>query len=200
MQHRLHLTRIGTLQSEIREQHDHVLARVRPTPLHDRAFAAAQATKRSAGLSETTPLTSSFRPSRDSGESRNDQSEFSRRPRGAQRARRAVKNASGDAGRYSRSFGLSASLASPPCGEWKAYRVTAAIARNSIQAHGTCSISVARSRMAPRAGFEPATNRLTEFSAATTLHYAASTCTAQAIVNPQHIGQNTIRVIAGYCT
>src|SRR6516164_5401613 len=39
----------------------------------------------------------------------------------------------GDAGRYSRSFGLSASLASPPCGEWKAYRVTAAIARNSIQ-------------------------------------------------------------------
>src|SRR6516164_585263 len=57
----------------------------------------------------------------------------------------------GDAGRYSRSFGLSASLASPPCGEWKAYRVTAAIARNSIQAHGTCSISVARSRMAPRA-------------------------------------------------
>jgi hypothetical protein len=132
MQHRLHLTRIGTLQSEIREQHDHVLARVRPTPLHDRAFAAAQATKRSAGLSETTPLTSSFRPSRDSGESRNDQSEFSRRPRGAQRARRAVKNASGDAGRYSRSFGLSASLASPPCGEWKAYRVTAAIARNSI--------------------------------------------------------------------
>ena len=54
--------------------------------------------------------------------------------------------------------------------------------------------------VAPRAGFEPATNRLTEFSAATTLHYAASTCTAQAIVNPQHIGQNTIRVIAGYCT
>src|SRR6516164_2319819 len=39
----------------------------------------------------------------------------------------------GDTGRYSRSFGLSASLASPPCGEWKAYRVTAAIARNSIQ-------------------------------------------------------------------
>src|SRR5215470_13993980 len=39
----------------------------------------------------------------------------------------------GDAGRYSRSFGLSASLASPPCGEWKAYRVTAAIARNSIE-------------------------------------------------------------------
>jgi hypothetical protein len=53
--------------------------------------------------------------------------------RGVQRARRAVKNSSGDAGRYSRSFGLSASLASPPCGEWKAYRVTAAIARNSIQ-------------------------------------------------------------------
>jgi hypothetical protein len=53
--------------------------------------------------------------------------------RGAQRAHRAVKNSSGDAGRYSRSFGLSASLASPPCGEWKAYRVTAAIARNSIQ-------------------------------------------------------------------
>ena len=25
----------------------------------------------------------------------------------------------GDAGRYSRSFGLSASVASPPCGEWK---------------------------------------------------------------------------------
>src|SRR6266446_8474988 len=90
--------------------------------------------------------------------------------RGVQRARRAVKNSSGDAGRYSRSFGLSASLASPPCGEWKAYRVTAAIARNSIQnswdskliglkTHGTCSIPVARSRMAPRAGFEPATNR-----------------------------------------
>src|SRR5262249_36719425 len=39
----------------------------------------------------------------------------------------------GDAGRYSRSFGLSASLASPPCGEGKAYRVTAAIARNSIE-------------------------------------------------------------------
>src|SRR5215510_4654566 len=37
----------------------------------------------------------------------------------------------GDTGRYSRSFGLSASIASPPCGEWKAYRVTAAIARNS---------------------------------------------------------------------
>jgi hypothetical protein len=53
--------------------------------------------------------------------------------RGAQHARGAVKNSSGDAGRYSRSFGLSASLASPPCGEWKAYRVTAAIARNSIQ-------------------------------------------------------------------
>jgi len=35
----------------------------------------------------------------------------------------------GDAGRYSRSFGLSASLASPPCGEWQAYCVTAAIAR-----------------------------------------------------------------------
>src|SRR5215831_10416375 len=67
----------------------------------------------------------------------------------------------GDAGRYSRSFGLSASLASPPCGEWKAYRVTAAIARNSIESHETRSISVARSRMAPRAGFEPATNRLT---------------------------------------
>src|SRR5262245_64659605 len=95
MQHRLHLTRIGTVQAKIREQRDHVLARVRPA-------------------------------------SRNDQAEFSRRPRGAQRARRAVKNASGDAGRYSRSFGLSASLASPPCGEWKAYRVTAAIARNSI--------------------------------------------------------------------
>src|SRR5258707_3722677 len=87
-----------------------------------------------------------------------------------QRARR--QDGSGDAGRYSRSFGLSASLASPPCGEWKAYRVTAAIARNSIQnswdskliglkTHGTCSIPVARSRMAPRAGFEPATNRLT---------------------------------------
>src|SRR5262249_7043930 len=94
MQHRLHLTRIGTVQAEIREQHDHLLARLRPAP-------------------------------------RNDQPEFLRRPRGAQRARRAVKNSSGDAGRYSRSFGLSASLASPPCGEWKAYRVTAAIARNS---------------------------------------------------------------------
>ena len=33
-------------------------------------------------------------------------------------------------GRYSRSFGSSASVASPPCGEGKAYRVTAAIARN----------------------------------------------------------------------
>src|SRR6266481_1223457 len=101
--------------------------------------------------------------------------------RGVQRARRAVKNSSGDAGRYCRSFGSLASLASPPCGEWKAYRVTAAIARNSIQnsswdsklmglkthgtqnswdsklmglkTHGTCSIPVARSRMAPRAGF-----------------------------------------------
>src|SRR5262245_47023410 len=47
------------------------------------------------------------------------------------RSRGAVKKGSGDAGRYSRSFGLSASIASPPCGEWKAYRVTAAIARNS---------------------------------------------------------------------
>jgi hypothetical protein len=46
-------------------------------------------------------------------------------------ARRRAER-SGDAGRYSRSFGLSASVASPPCGEWKAYRVTAAIARNSI--------------------------------------------------------------------
>src|SRR5262245_23422189 len=137
MQHRLHLTRIGTVQAEIREQRDHVLARVRPA-------------------------------------SRNDQAEFSRRPRGAQRARRAVKNASGDAGRYSRSFGLSASLASPPCGEWKAYRVTAAIARNSIQAHGTCSISVARSRMAPRDGFEPSTNRLTARHAGVTLNYILS--------------------------
>ena len=45
------------------------------------------------------------------------------------RSRGAVKKGSGDAGRYSRSFGLSASVASPPCGEWKAYRVTAAIAR-----------------------------------------------------------------------
>jgi hypothetical protein len=45
---------------------------------------------------------------------------------------RARQDGSGDAGRYSRSFGLSASPASPPCGEWKAYRVTAAIARNSI--------------------------------------------------------------------
>src|SRR5262249_53329017 len=105
----------GTVQAEIREQRDHVLARVRAA-------------------------------------SRNDQAEFSRRPRGAQRACRAVKNASGDAGRYSRSFGLSASIASPPCGEWKAYRVTAAIARNSIETHETRSISVARSRMAPRAG------------------------------------------------
>ena len=30
------------------------------------------------------------------------------------------RNWSGDTRRYSRSFGLSASLASPPCGEWKA--------------------------------------------------------------------------------
>jgi hypothetical protein len=43
--------------------------------------------------------------------------------------RAAPPRLTGDAGRYSRSFGLSASIASPPCGEWKAYRVTAAIAR-----------------------------------------------------------------------
>src|SRR5262249_40330375 len=144
VQHRLHLTRVGTVQAEIREQRDHVLARVRPA-------------------------------------SRNNQAEFSRRPRGAQRARRAVKDGSGDAGRYARSFGLSASLASPPCGEWKAYRVTAAIARKSIQAHGTRSISVARSRMAPRAGFEPATNRLTVVFNSMYLQRGASTCATKVI-------------------
>jgi hypothetical protein len=41
-----------------------------------------------------------------------------------------IKNGSGDAGRYSRSFGMSASVASPPYGEGNAYCVTAAIARN----------------------------------------------------------------------
>jgi len=44
---------------------------------------------------------------------------------------RCRPSGSGDTGRYSRSFGSSASVASPPCGEWKAYCVTAAIARNS---------------------------------------------------------------------
>ena len=40
----------------------------------------------------------------------------------------------GDAGRYSRSFGLSASVCIAALdGEWKAYCVTAAIARNSKQ-------------------------------------------------------------------
>src|SRR5262249_1428281 len=34
----------------------------------------------------------------------------------------------------------------------KAYRVTAAIARNAIKSHGTCSVSIARSGMAPRDG------------------------------------------------
>jgi hypothetical protein len=42
-----------------------------------------------------------------------------------------IKNGSGDAGRYSRSFGMSASVASPLYGEGNAYCVTAAIARNS---------------------------------------------------------------------
>src|SRR5262249_52977478 len=59
------------------------------------------------------------------------------------RSRGAVKKGSGDAGRYSRSFGLSASIASPPCGEWKAYRVTAAIARK-LKLTETRSISVAQ--------------------------------------------------------
>lgn len=52
-------------------------------------------------------------------------------PRGATSPAERDEKGSGDAGRYSRSFGLSASVASPPCGEGKAYCVTAAIARNS---------------------------------------------------------------------
>src|SRR5262249_13614712 len=115
---------IGTVQAEIREQHDHLLARVRPAP-------------------------------------RNDQPEFSRRPRGAQRARRAVKNVSGDAGRYSRSFGLSASLHRRLVESGKPTASPRRSPETQFQNHGTRSISVGRSRMAPRAGFEPATNRLT---------------------------------------
>src|SRR5262249_48191249 len=103
VQHRLHLPRVGTVQAEIREQHDHAHPSA-PDALHDRAFAPTDAI-------ESTAL--------------------SRRGRALlpDRSRGAVKKGSGDAGRYSRSFGLSASIASPPCGEWKAYRVTAAIAR-----------------------------------------------------------------------
>src|SRR5215813_3946595 len=126
---------------------------------------------------------------------RNDQPEFSRRRRGAQRARRAVKNASGDAGRYSRSFGLSASLASPPCGEWKAYRVTAAIARNSIETHSDLFNLVARSRMAPRAGFEPATNRLTVVFSSIILQRGASTCATKVVADRQHLVIDILQVI-----
>jgi hypothetical protein len=56
--------------------------------------------------------------------------------------RRGVWNGSGDAGRYSRSFGSSAPFASPPFGEGRADRVTAAIARNfEIRSHNLVTAS-----------------------------------------------------------
>jgi hypothetical protein len=54
-------------------------------------------------------------------------------------------------------------------------------------------------RVAPRAGFEPATNRLTVVFSRYRVQYVASTCTVQAIVNRQHLAANRFRVIAGYC-
>src|SRR5215510_9145723 len=103
-----------------------MLTPVRPRPRHDRAFAPTDA------IESAAP---------------------SRRGRAAllpDRSRGAVKKGSGDAGRYSRSFGLSASIASPPCGEWKAYRVTAAIARKlKLKLTETRSISVAQQDGSP---------------------------------------------------
>ena len=53
--------------------------------------------------------------------------------------------------------------------------------------------------MAPRAGFEPATNRLTVVFSRYHLQYAASTCAAEALVNRKHLAANPFHVIAVYC-
>jgi hypothetical protein len=53
--------------------------------------------------------------------------------------------------------------------------------------------------LAPRAGFEPATNRLTVVFSGYRLQYAASTCTAQIPENWEYLAENPFRVIAGYC-
>jgi hypothetical protein len=53
--------------------------------------------------------------------------------------------------------------------------------------------------VAPRAGFEPATNRLTVVFHRYCLPYGASICTAQVLVDWLHLVQNAFRVMAGYC-
>jgi hypothetical protein len=53
--------------------------------------------------------------------------------------------------------------------------------------------------LAPRAGFEPATNRLTVVSSGYRLQYAASTCTALTLIDWQYLVENSFRVIADYC-
>jgi hypothetical protein len=57
----------------------------------------------------------------------------SRRARGVPARAAAKPKMIGRYGALLPLFRLVGVLASPPCGEWKAYRVTAAIARNSIQ-------------------------------------------------------------------
>jgi hypothetical protein len=55
-------------------------------------------------------------------------------------------------------------------------------------------------KLAPRAGFEPATNRLTEVSRRYCLQRDAAACRAQASASAQDSSKLSSRIIAGYCT
>src|SRR5262245_5685751 len=156
MQHRLHLTRVWAVQPEVREQHDHAECSYTVVPAHSassRAFTPVfdglwmrvNALMLGTHIPETVVMgpRNGVPATHSASQTRVDALLLSRgAPRGDDRlklapsrrgGRAAPPRWTGDTGRYSRSFGLSASLASPPCGEWKAYRVTAAIARNSIE-------------------------------------------------------------------
>ena len=65
--------------------------------------------------------------------------------------------------------------------------------------HILVSMLISAKYLAPRAGFEPATNRLTVVFSRYCLQYAASTCIAQTLINRQYPIEKPFRLIAGYC-